>query len=62
MLSVQHSYDGGSQSLTLSAGDRVRVMKGDESDTEWWLVRRLADGATGYFPASFITNVPKHSQ
>ena len=47
-------YDGGSDSLSLLAGEKLVLLEGDEADAEWWCGRKVADGVEGFFPAAFV--------
>lgn len=53
-VEVAFDYDGGSDSLSLFAGELLLLLEGDEADAEWWCGRKLADGVEGFFPAAFV--------
>ena len=56
---AQYPHDGAQGTLTISAGDRIELLQCPEA--EWWFGRRLADDATGYFPAAFVAIAPRPS-
>ena len=55
----QYPHDGAQGTLAISAGDRIELLQCPEA--EWWFGRRLADDATGYFPAAFVAIAPRPS-